>query len=50
MIWILVFIVIVLLACKTFFDVSFDFQKEHGVIWYSYKGKRGGFILWGSKY
>ena len=50
MIWILVLIVIILLAGKTFFDVKIDFKKEYGVIWYSYKGRRDGFVLWGSKY
>ena len=47
---ILLFLIIVVLACKVFFDISFDFQKDHGVIWYSFKGVREGFILWGSRY
>ena len=50
MIWFLVFLVIVLLAAKVFFDVKIDFKKEYGVIWYSFKGRRDGFVLWGSKY
>ena len=50
MIWVLLFLVIVALAAKVFFDVKFDLKKEYGVIWYSYKGKRDGLVLWGSKY
>lgn len=49
MIWFLL-LVIILLSGKIFFDVTFDFKKEYGVIWYSYKGRRDGFVLWGSKY
>ena len=47
---ILIFLVIVIFAVKAFFDISFDFQKDHGVIWYSYKRRRGGLVLWGSRY
>ena len=50
MTWFLVILVIVVLAGKAFFDVSFDFQEDHGVIWYSFKGRRNGFVLWGSRY
>ena len=50
MIWFLFFLMIVVLAVKAYFDVSFDFQKDHGVIWYSFKEKRDGLILWGSRY
>ena len=50
MIWFLVFIVIVLMAGKVFFDVKFDFRKEYGVILYKYKDKRDGLVLWGTKY
>ena len=50
MIWFLVLLVIILLAGKVFFDVKFDFKKQYGVIWYSYKGKRDGLVLWGTKY
>lgn len=53
MTWFVIFLiiaVIVALINKTFFDISFDFQKDHGVIWYSFKERRNGFILWGSMY
>lgn len=50
MIWVLVLIVILLLAGKVFFDVKFDLRKDYGVVWYSYKGRRDGFVLWGTKY
>ena len=50
MIWFLVLIVIVLLTGKVFFDVKLDLKKEYGVVWYSYKGRRDGFVLWGTKY
>ena len=47
--WFLI-VLIVLFAGKAFFDISFDFQKDYGVIWYSFKGIRKGIILWGSRY
>ena len=47
---ILLFLIIVGLAIIAFFDISFDFQKDYGVIWYSFKDRREGFVLWGSKY
>ena len=47
---ILLFLIIIVLAIIAFFDVSFDFQKDYGVIWYSFKDRRAGFVLWGSKY
>ena len=47
---ILLFLIIVVLAIIAFFDISFDFQKDYGVIWYSFKDRREGFVLWGSKY
>lgn len=50
MIWFLIFLIIVIFVCKALFDISFDFQKDHGVIWYSFKRIRRGFILWGFKY
>ena len=50
MIWIIIAIVLALAFCKYYFDIQIDFQKEYGVIWYSYKGKRDGLVLWGSKY
>ncbi len=50
MIWVLVLIVVLLLVGKVFFDIKFDLRKEYGVVWYSYKGRRDGFVLWGTKY
>ena len=50
MIWVLVLIVVLLLTGKVFFDIKFDLRKEYGVVWYSYKGRRDGFVLWGTKY
>ena len=50
MIWFVLFIIVVLLSSSLFFDVKFDFKKEYGVIWYSCRGRRDGFVLWGSKY
>ena len=50
MIYAITVIIVILIILYKKLDVTIDFRKEYGVIWYSYKGKRDGLVLWGSKY
>lgn len=47
---IILIIIFVIAFLQAYFDIIIDFKKEYGVIWYSYKDKRDGIVLWGSKY
>lgn len=47
---IILIIIFVIAFLQAYFDIIVDFKKECGVIWYSYKDKRDGIVLWGSKY
>ena len=48
MIWIIVFIIILVFAAKSFFDISIDMKSDYCLIYYSYKGRRYVIALWGS--
>ena len=50
MIYVIAILIIILIILYNRLDIAFDFRKEYGVIWYSYKGIRDGLVLWGSKY
>ena len=50
MIWTILLIIAIVIVLKNYFNVVIDLRKEYGVIWYTYKGKRDGIVLWGSKY
>ncbi len=50
MIYVITILVVILIILYRWLDVTIDLCKEYGVIWYSYKGKRDGLVLWGTKY